>query len=86
MAFPVLRFQNPDQIFPQRPLKLPPELLLRALPSRGTRKLSGLSRHKRPPPRKRVPSIYSTVPKSSLAPCFPGLADGQGFRSDASLL
>ena len=57
-----------------------------ALPSRGTRRLSGLSRHKRPAPHKRGPSIYSTVPKSRLAPYYPGLADGQGFRSGASLL
>jgi len=62
-----------------------PVVRLMAPPSRGTRKLSGLSQHKRLPSRKRVPSIYSTVPKTFLAPCFPGLADGQGFRSGASL-
>lgn len=79
--------------FASGPARLPPRLicslrrrLLRALPSRGTRKLTGLSRHKRPAPRKRVPSIYSTVPKTSLAPCYPRLAAGQGFRSGASLL
>lgn len=56
-----------------------------ALPSRGTRRLSGLSRHKRPAPHKRGPSIYSTVPKSRLAPYYPSLGDGQKVRRGVPL-